>query len=251
MESVETNDRVALSSEIEAILAELKDRIRKLEHASSFGSVVANETLAQIGEKTDELTKLALRGRMDGLQAIEKMRKLLQQIIATSPDRDQNDLIQLTDDQGLAIKKYVEGIGEEPSGSRIVDDTPEKQELRMDLPGTGIISLMVFLSGPTVLAWKLDRQKTKEESQNLAKWLDRLLDQRSQEIILNVNESVIFLRTFKIEQSHDCANNQRNITTPRTFANVTLSDGRKVCITFSSVRTCDKYIATWKESEKP
>jgi hypothetical protein len=251
--SPETNNRVALSPEIEAIFKGLTERIETLDAESSKGSVVANESLAVIGEQTKALSQLALKGRTDGLQAVDKMRRTLQDIISTMKTGQNNEPITLTDEQGLTIKRYIEGIGEEPSGSRITDDTSEKKELRIDLPGKGVISLTVFLSGPTVLAWKLDRRKTEKELERLNHWLDRLLDQRSQEIRLNLTESAEFLKTFKIEDEDGrrTTNDTRNIPAPRTFANVVLSDGRKVSVTFSSIRSCDKYIAAWKEGKKP
>lgn len=237
------NTIVQLSSEIETLLEDLRGRITRLEIASSSGSVIANEALAEIGKKTGNLAALALQGRTNGLLAVEKMRQLLQEIVSVSTE-NQDEVIQLGNQQAIAIKRYIDGIGQKSSDNRITKDTSEQRKLRLDLGEKGIVIITVYISGPTILAWKLDRQKTKTESQNLKGWLDRILEKRSGEITLNTGETADFLRTFQVKDP-DRRDDRHYIAVPRTFATIVLADGRKVSITFSVNRANDEYLAEW------
>lgn len=242
------NTIVQLSPEVETLLEDLRGKITKLEIASSSGSVIANEALAEIGKKTGNLAALALQGRANGLSAVEKMRQLLQEIVF-APTKDQDEAIQLGDQQAIAIKRYIDGIGQKSSDSRITNDTSEQRKLRLDLGGKGIVIITVYISGPTILAWKLDRQKTKKESQSLKEWLDRILEKRSSETTLNIGETADFLRTFQVKNP-DCSDDRRNVTVPRTFVTVALADGRKVSITLSANRVNDEYLAEWAKPKQ-
>jgi len=240
----ETTDKIALSPEIVGLLDALREKIIALAKMSSSGSTLANEALARIGERTNDLARLAIQERDDNLPAVGKIQKLLQEIALKQPNT-QGEIIQLTDEQVIAIGKYVDSVDQEPSDSRTTDNTHEKRELRLDLGNKRIITIIAHLSDPKVLTWELNRQKTEEEKRELAKWLDRLFENRSTEIVLDKNDSETFLRVFEIrEPSHK--GNKYDITTPRAFAIIVLADGRKISVMFSTKRDNNKYIANWQ-----
>lgn len=173
------------------------------------------------------------------------MRRLLQEIVSAQPN-NQGETIQLTDEQAIAIGKYVNSVSQEPSGNRITNNTHEKQELGLDLGDKRTITIIVHLDSSTVLAWELNGQKTEEEKRELGKWLDRLFEQRSPGTVLDKNDSEVFLRIFKVKEPSHNDDNKRDITTPRTFTNVTLADGRKISIMFSAKRDNNKYLVNWQ-----
>jgi len=244
----EKNTIARLSPEIEALLEQLREKITKLDVASSGGSAIANRVLLEIGERTGNLATLALQGRDNGLPAVEKMRKILQEIVSV-PIGNQDEAIGLKDEHAIVIKKYIDGIGQESSGSEIANNAGgEQRKLRLDLGGKGIVIITVYISGPTILAWKLDRQKTEKESQDLKGWLDRIFEERSREITLNASETANFLRTFRIKDASR-NNDERDIATPRAFATVVLADKKRVSVTFSANRASDEYLAEWKKPE--
>lgn len=238
----ETIDRIELPLDVERIIEKLRERVKALIETGSGGSILAGENLKTIGEEIGALANFAIEGKIRISPAIEAMRELLQEIISAQTS-DQGNIIKLTDEQASMIGRYVDSIGPEPSGSKIVNNTQEKREIRVDLREKGIVTIIVHLNGPTVLAWKLNREKTEEEKRRLAGWLDRFLDQRPGPITLGGNETADFLRTFKLERPGD-SDYKHVIATPRTFMNIILSDGRKISISFSANRDYNEYVAT-------
>lgn len=246
----ETITQIELPPEIEEILEDLRVRIEKMGAVSSGGSALANETLSVIGEKARTLANIAIQQRIDTLPAVETMRRVLQEIISASTD-DQDGVIQLTSEQAIVVGKYADSIGPEPSGSRIVNTTQKRQEIKLDLKERGIVTIIIHLSGPTVLAWKLNRQKTEEEKErHVAAWLDRIYEERSSAngTTLTQSESEDFLRTFDVEEPQIGKN--REIASPRTFATIHLNDRRTVSMTLSGDRNRGEFIAEWKNPEQ-
>jgi len=247
--TTEPENIVTLSAPIQTELNILRGKMLRAIEASSRGSVIAYEAAILLAEKIGRLAELTLAEIEKGKTAIEKMGETLQEIIKLSDPNKQDETIKLTDEQAVTIRRYINGLGQEPLNIGTINSQYNAEELRLDLGEGEIVKITVYTDKGKVIAWKLNREKTekeqKEEQLNLKAWLDRLLDSRSKPIlILDKQESKKFLKTFTLTTKEGDQTDSTQVLSPRTFVTVTLSDGRKVTVTMTSNRSNDEYIAT-------